>query len=261
MKPSTVRVTAVGIGSFLFLGLLLSIADRDAAGTRDISAAIVGLAVFGGIGLLAWRIRTGPRRDAARDAARTLGLGYAAGDTFDLMDLPYPLFHRVVTVRGLDNVMFGTWRGMDVTLFEYWYARSSDPSKDDVERFSCLMTPLSPTWPDLAVVPETVAARVAGRVTMREIDLESELFNRSFTVRSSDARFARALLDAQMMDWLLGLGGGWGFEIAEGTLLCYRSPQLQPWEVEQVLHTAAAFVTRIPRVVPSLFPGPVSVPE
>jgi hypothetical protein len=45
---------------------------------------------------------------------------------------------------------------------------------------------------------------------MSEVTLESETFNRSFTVRSADPRFASALLDARMMAWLLDRSGEWG---------------------------------------------------
>ena len=256
MKPSTVRLVAIGIGVFLVFGLLSALATGDTAGARDIAGAVVALAAIGGLAALARRIRTEPRRDATQDAARDLGLGFAARDVFGLIDLPFPLFQRVVTVRGLDNVMFGTWRGSDVKVFEYWYARSSDPSIDDYERFSCLMTPIPSHWPDLQITPETLVTRAVGRLTTQEIDMESESFNRAFTVRSADRRFARALLDAQMMRWLLDLGGRWGFEIVGGTLLCYRSPRLEPWTLEPFLESGMDFVDRIPNVVRSLFPEP-----
>jgi hypothetical protein len=256
VKPSTVRAATIGLGAFLLGGLLLTIASGDAAGAHDVSAAIVAVTVFGGIGYVAWRIRTGPRRDASRDAARNMGLTSLEGDPLGLIDLPHPLMRRVVTVRGVENVMVGTWRGSEVTVFDYWYARSGDPTMNDVERFSCLVTPLDPRWPDLTIDPETVAERTLGRVTKQEIDMESEEFDRAFTVRSPDRRFANALIDARMMRWLLDLGGGWAFELVGGRLLCSRSPQLQPWELDWFLDSALAFVTHIPDVVASLFSAP-----
>jgi hypothetical protein len=48
-----------------------------------------------------------------------------------------------------------------VKLFDYWYARSSDPSVDDTERFSCVMIRLGTSWPGLLIEPATSAARLA----------------------------------------------------------------------------------------------------
>jgi hypothetical protein len=258
MKPSTVRAATIGLGLFLAAGLLLTIARGDAAGAHDVSAAIVAVLVFGGIGYVAWRIRTGPRRDASRDEARNAGLTIVEGDPLGLIDLPHPLLGRIVTVRGIDNVMVGSWAGVPVTVFDYWYARSGDPTIDDVERFSCLLTPLDNRWPDVTIDPETPLTRATGRVTMREIDMESEAFNRAFTVRSTDRRFVNALVDARMMRWLLELGGGWGFELVGGRLLCYRSPQVQPWELTWFLETSLGFVAHVPSVVASIVaPAPI----
>jgi hypothetical protein len=59
-----------------------------------------------------------------------------------------------------------------------------------------------------------------------------------------------------MMDWLLGLPTGWGFEVSAPWILGYRD-QPKPQEVESVLGTLESFVGRIPTVVHSLYPtGP-----
>jgi hypothetical protein len=182
-------------------------------------------------------------------------LRYAATDVFGLIDRPFPLLHRLASVRGLENVMFGSWQGHDIHAFEYWYARSSNPSLNDFERFSCVVMPLPGWWPDLLIAPETLASRALDHLTMGEVALESEAFNRSFTVRSADPRFANALLDARMLAWLLDRSEGWGFEVAGGEVLCYRS-RVQPWELRPVLDTASGFLDHVPNVMWSLFPPP-----
>jgi hypothetical protein len=253
MKPSAMRALVYGFCVFLAAGLLLTLVKGDAQGARDVSLAIVALAMFGALAAGAWWIRTQPRRSATEDAARALGLSFSAKDPSGLIDRPFRLFRRLASVRGLENVMFGTWHGFDVTVCEYWYARSSNPSLDDFERFSCVMTPLPASWPDLVLAPETLAARALVRITLDEVNTESEAFNRTYTVRSADARFAHALLDARMMQWLLDRSDAAGFEVADGILLCYR-PRLQPWELRPLLETASEFLDQVPDVVPSLFP-------
>ena len=75
------------------------------------------------------------------------------------------------------------------------------------------------------------------------------------------SRFAIALLDGRMMEWLMALDPRYGFEVADGRLLAYRT-QVPPWEIEVVLETAFAFRERIPPVVAALFdPGRPPPPE
>jgi hypothetical protein len=261
MKPKTRRAVAVGIVAFFAYGLLLTAVSGDSRAAGDILRAVVALAVIGAFGLGAWWIRTQPRRRSAEAAARELGLRFSAADVFDLIDLPFALFDRPASVRGLENVMYGTWRGLEVRLFDYWYARSSDPSVDETERFSCLMISMGTSWPSLLIEPETSAARLVGRVTLSEIEFESEAFNRAFTVRGDDPRFASALVDGRMMRWLLELPKGrWGFQIAGDTLLCHRSPAVLPWELLGVLQTGSAFIDRTPSVIRSLYPAPRPTP-
>jgi hypothetical protein len=261
MKPKTRRTVAIGIAAFFAYGLLLTVVSGDSRAAGDILRAVVALVVIAACGLGAWWIRTQPRRRSAEAAAYELGLRFSAADPFDLIDLPFALFNRLASVRGLENVMYGTWRGLEVKLFDYWYARSSDPSIDDTERFTCLIISLGTSWPSLLIEPETAAARLAGRITLKEIEFESEAFNRAFTVRGDDPRFASAFVDGRMMRWLLELPvGRWGFQIAGDALLCYRTPAVLPWALLDVLQTGSAFIDRTPSVVSSLYPAPPSMP-
>ena len=101
MKPSTRRSLLIVLGGLLVSGLILTLLRGDARGARDIALAIFGVAIMAGFAVMAWWIRTRPRLDAARAAARDLGLGYSAKDGFGLIDLPFPLLQRPATVRGL----------------------------------------------------------------------------------------------------------------------------------------------------------------
>jgi hypothetical protein len=262
MKPSTRRSLLIVLGGLLVAGLIMTLLRGDARGAHDIALAIFALVIMAGFALVVWWVRTLPRRDAAEASARDLGLRYAGNDEFGLIDLPFPLLRRPATVRGLEHVSVGRWQGSEVTIFEYWYARSSNPSRNDVERFSCVVTSLPEWWPDLVIAPETLTTRAMGHLTMNEVDVESEAFNRSFAVRSGDPRFANALLDARMIQWLLDRSGPWGFEIAGGLLLCSRTPAFQPWELRPLLDTAVGFLETVPTVVSNVFRhGPARVPQ
>jgi len=73
---------------------------------------------------------------------------------------------------------------------------------------------------------------------MRDIAFESEEFNRSFEVRCDDDRFANAVLDAQMIAWLLDLEGQRGFESMDGMLLGYTPIESLP-DPQEGLQTGA----------------------
>ena len=85
-----------------------------------------------------------------------------------------------------------------------------------------------------------------------DVEFELESFNRPFEVRSKDRRFASALVDSRMMEWLLGLPIGTGFEIQGGTLL-RLTPRRADADVTWALETMVTFKSRIPPVVESLF--------
>ena len=67
--------------------------------------------------------------------------------------------------------------------------------------------------PPLRVDPEDFLDRFVGRITGNDIDLESEEFNRAFTVSCPDRKFASDVLHPQMMEFLLQHRQlGWRFE-------------------------------------------------
>ncbi len=105
------------------------------------------------------------------------------------------------------------------------------------------------------VEPERLQTTFAERLALRDIELESETFNRAFEVRSTDPRFASAFLDARMMAWLLQEApAGFGVEIVGSRLLVFV-PQLRPWELGSLLVAVEAFLRQVPAVIASLYPG------
>jgi hypothetical protein len=242
MRHSTGLKVLAGIFA---VGLLFLIAGRQWQEARELSAT--ALVVGGIVALGFWRLR--PRRDAFEAEANRLGLRHSAKDPFGLLDEPFDLWGSSQRSFGtLDNVLWGTWRGLQVRAFEYEYSAG----EDDRCEFSCAMVAIPGGWPALAIRPESLASRLAD-VAVPEVAFESEAFDRAFSVRCDDRRFASAFVDARMMAWLLALEPRWGFEIDGPWILGYRD-RVRPWEIEGVLETVATFVERIPRVVGSLFP-------
>jgi hypothetical protein len=241
------RSTAVRVLLGIFVvatPLVWLIGDRRLARQLLATGLIVGFFVA----LVAFRKR--PRREAMRDEARRLGLEWSSTGASELLDAPFALFNwsRAASSE-FDNVLSGSWHGLAVRVFDYVYARGENRER----RLSCGLVAIPGGWPTTVIRPEGATTTLADHVGMPDIEFESETFNRAFDVRSDDRRFASAIVDGQMMAWLLELGHGWGFEIRGRWILGYRD-QVQPWEIGEVLSTLEAFLVRIPRAARSLYP-------
>jgi hypothetical protein len=231
-------------------------------GARDMlryTVAIAGTVAV--LGWLGYRYRVLPRRESFDGQARELGLRPEPGDPLGLLRLPFGLFQWAASVRDIENTAVGTRGGVDVVVADYWYASSSDPSRDDYERFTCVLTHTPRDWPDLAVLPERLASRVRSWA-IPDILTESDVFNRRFEVRSSDRRFALAFLDQRLMAWFLEQLPGVGFEILGGRLMVFRPRVLASLDdVARALEVSDELRARIPRVVrspePPIPPPPV----
>jgi hypothetical protein len=116
-----------------------------------------------------------------------------------------------------------------------------------------VLTPVDARCPALQISEENLFTRLADALTFRDIEFESEEFNRRFTVKGSDERFASAFCDARMMEWLLRHGDGYAFEVVEDRLLC-SCRRVKPAEMVHLLGTAKTFREQIPAVVSSLYP-------
>ena len=159
----------------------------------------LGLIVFAG-----WWFKVRPRRELHQEQARWLGLRSAPGDPLGYFDRSFALLGHAAGAKDIENTSWGTWRGMEVVVIDYWFARSSDPNRNDYRYFTCAATSVPAAWPNLSIVPEGFAGRLAASMGSRGIEFELESFNRAFEVRCDDPRFAHALIDARMIE----LAGG-----------------------------------------------------
>ena len=248
-RSSAVRVAAI-IGGVWACTLLLMLAQGDAQ-ALGLLREFVGLSVLAGaIAWATYHFRIVPRRESFEGQARQAGLGAAPGDPLGLLASGFTMFRRPASARELENTAWGQWRGREIVVADYWYVPGSNTARDDEQRFVCVVDEARPGWPDLVVEPAGVAAAVRDAVGLGDQDLESERFNRAFDVRASDRRFASAMLDARMMEWLLAQAPGVGFEILGGRLMVFE-PRMRTSvdDVARVLGRHDAFLQHVPRVV------------
>jgi hypothetical protein len=184
------------------------------------------------------------------------GLDFSIDDPFDTLGESFTLLQRG-DGRGIENVLWGTWQGLEIRAFDYWFYEESTDSKGHTSRsysrFDCLLTHIDARCPSLQISEENLFTRLADALTFRDFEFESEEFNRRFTVKGADERFATAFCDARMMDWLLRHGDGYAFEVEGDGLLCWCR-RVAPVRMIHLPGTAKTFREQIPAVVSSLYP-------
>jgi hypothetical protein len=182
-------------------------------------------------------------------------LSFSAKDPFRMPDtLPLAFFDRGHS-RKASNVMYGrTADGQDRRAFDYQYTTGSGKNRR-VYNFSCGLISTGAQWPQLTLGPEGFFDRVLDVVGGADIQFESEEFNRAWEVRSSDPRFASALIDPEMMLFLLEKAEGARIEV-HGPWILFSGEQRDPDSLPQAIAAAEAFRDGIPPVVWSLYPPP-----
>jgi len=147
------------------------------------------------------------RREAMASLAAQRGWSYTARDdrwNDAFAGSPFGLGHS----RRSTNVLTGEHDGRPFVAFDYVYytTESSAGGKGRREvshRFYVVAIDMSASFPALEVSPENFLERIVGRLTDQDIELESEDFNRAFTVTCPDRRFASDVLHPRMMQRLL----------------------------------------------------------
>ncbi|MCD4535165.1 DUF3137 domain-containing protein [Nocardioides sp. cx-169] len=153
--------------------------------------------------------------------------------------------------RRATNCLYGAHDGRPMVAFDYRYTTSSGTGDDhstETHTYSVVAMSLGVPVPPLAVSPEGPVGRFFGRLTNRDIELESEDFNRAFTVLAHDRRFASDVLHPQMMQMLLQWPAlGWRFE--GDSMLVVRAGDHEPHEVDATLAVMDAILDRVPEHV------------
>jgi hypothetical protein len=213
-------------------------------------------AIAVGVAVLAHQAKV-RRQQELGAVARSQGLDFSILDPFDTLGEPFSLLGRG-DGRGVENVMWGFWQDLEVRAFDYWYYEESSDSNGHrsktYHRFDCALALVDARCPRLEIGEENVLTRIADALTLRDIEFESEEFNRRFNVKGNDRRFATAFCDARMMEWLLRHGDGYAFEVMGDRLLCWTR-RVSPAEIVHLLGTTKAFREQIPDVVRSLYPN------
>jgi hypothetical protein len=149
------------------------------------------------------------------------------------------------------NVLFGSHDGRDLVSFDYEYKTQTSDGKQTtthVHVFSVLGLSMGVLMPPLSVDPENFLDRFVGRLTGNDIDLESDEFNRAFTVSCTDRKFASDVLHPQLMELLLQHRElGWRFE--QDSMLVIARGRRTPAQIEATISVMDAITDLVPEFV------------
>lgn len=216
-------------------------------------ALIIGVGFY-----IGWHLKQ-KRREELTALASRLGMIFAASDPFGIDDvMPHQMF-SMGDGRGCENVMWGTWSGMPVTAFDYWYYTESTDSEGHTtrtyHRFTGAMTYVPADCHHLVITKENLLTRMADGLGFRDIQFETGEFNTSWQVKCPDRKFASDFVDQRMMEWLMYAGTQWSFEVVGRIALVYCR-KLGTSEIPALLGCLKAFRDKIPPVVSDLYPLP-----
>ena len=169
------------------------------------------------------------------------------GNDWDLGDCGFSLF-RAGNRRYWHNVLRGKWNGVPVTYCDYSYVVSDGKNQNTIS-FSNVVAVLGVQTPQVTVTPRGAIGTLAEKsVGAPGIRFESIDFNDRFDVQSSDAAFAVELIDAQMIEALLGLDDGYHVVFGPAYLMVYahRRPVA---EIGAIFDATVLIEQRIPALV------------
>jgi hypothetical protein len=116
----------------------------------------------------------------------------------------------------VDHVLWGSWRALDVRLFDFRYASGEAGDR----RFTCSLIPLDRDFPALVIEPKTFFTPIAERGELAAVEVEDRAFGEAFDVRSGDRTFATDLLNDDTRRWIQRLREI-AFEVHGRMLLSY----------------------------------------
>ena len=193
-------------------------------------------------------------------SAKRAGLSFSPQDPFDCAGPPFDLF-RQGDGRGTQNVMWRPNAEHPIRVFDYWwydeYEDNNGVAHRSYHRRTCATAEVGWLWPQLSLTKEGLVSKAASVLGVRDIEFESEEFNRTFYVTSEDRRFANAFLDAQMIDLLAATKGFVEIEVKNRWILLYTE-RLKGNELPPLYKLTETIVARIPRLVYEMWP--VSTP-
>ena len=185
-----------------------------------------------------------------------MGFTFTADDVDRVVDMPFKLFGEG-DGRKVELVMSGTHNGRPMRIFDYWYYDESSDGKGSrsrsYHRFTCALLTLPAGCPPLRLTHEDFLTRLGGHLGLHDVEFEYDDFNRRFRVKCNEQKFAFALLDGQMMQWLLETDTFESLEVV-GPWVLLAGTRLEPTRWLDLGAWLDEFQARVPPVVYTTYP-------
>ena len=216
------------------------------------NSLLVAFLIFAGCGVVILVCTTVIRRRSKGLAtwAAANGWQYTARDnSYTQMPLGDPF--GVGYNHSAYDIVTGTSHGYPAACFTYHYDlnRSARAGQTIEPRFCTVWSLRLPrTLPAIRVRREGILTATLHPSAMPVVEVGDVRFHVKYQVSSADPAFAAALLDAQMMQFLLDSNGG-GFEIAGSDIVAIRQGQSTQDTVLSQLDYLAGVIAHFPATV------------
>ncbi|RNL82140.1 hypothetical protein EFW17_20370 [Halostreptopolyspora alba] len=175
----------------------------------------------------------------------------------DLVDrfagYPFGRGHR----RRAQHALTRTHRGHRVLAFEYGYTTTGGRNNSNTTYHEVVAVPVPTPKPVLEVTREHIGHKILGLVGVHDLQLGNERFDSTFRIHTEDDRFAHAVLNQDMMEWLLSeartrdvnirIDGEHLITWRRGTLDADNIPADADFVVDFLEHVPASVWERAPR--------------
>ena len=212
-------------------------------------AIVLFLLVAVGIGYLSY-LAAKKRREAMAAYAASRGWSWVARDDGVIAlfsGMPFGVGHG----RAALNVIRGVYDDRQMVAFDYEYKTTSGSGKDrrtTTHHYSVIAVGTGVLLPELAVTPQNLFNGFFGRVTNRDIEMESEAFNDAFVVTCPNRKFASDVVHPRMMELLMTRPAiAWRFE--RDSIVTVENGQHQPATIEATLGHLDAVLDTVPEFV------------
>jgi len=149
------------------------------------------------------------------------------------------------------HVFGGEHRGRQVLVFEYISLQGPNIAKGRrhrMDRCTVAALRLATDKPTLQVGPAGWDDKLAGAVGFRDLQLESEEFNKRFRIKSENDRLSYDVLHPRMMEWLLAdpRARSVPFRFERGDLVAWQEGQIDLRKVDWLVDFVCDVVERVP---------------
>lgn len=176
--------------------------------------------------------------------AASWGMSYAPKDEFGIREWPFDL----ITARWIRNVVWGPWRGRNLTAFDYDQIISTRGGKGaQVHKYTCVFGATDQQLPKLRIEghggyadwilgkPKELTASPTG----------DETFDARVRVLSADPAFAGKVVTPKFQQWMSSLGHDVAFEASERGVLLSRG-RVHPTALPAMLDATTEFLDGLP---------------